>query len=62
MSELMKKYNALLDRWEKAEQYFSREDISIEDKQKQLPNVVKLHDEINVIVEKIKQLKEDMAK
>ncbi len=42
MDELKKKYNHLIQREKNAEKWFEREDISQEEKEKQLPNFKKI--------------------
>jgi len=49
MDKLKKKYNELLQREKKAEEYFERKDLSWEEKSKQIPNFKKILDGLEAI-------------
>ena len=53
MIKLMLNYNALCKRFSKAEEYFSREDVSLIEKQNQAGNTKKLFDDMQSTIDAI---------
>ena len=62
MLELMKQYNILIERWNKAEAYFANETITVQEKETHNEELTTLHDRLVATQEEIVRNGYEMSK